>query len=206
MMAQQQSMFGPTPQELQQMFMQQQQAQDMNQANQWGQGSLGQQISTAGYMGGTMLGRGLQGLGQAAGIIPEDPRIAEARKMMEIKQKITDANIDFLRVERRFNYTTPTSFLELISFYRMLLDKKRDKITDQIDRLEIGLGIMKATIEQVEGLQKLLDVKMVDVEQEKAKTGELIEIVGRESLDAQREHDIANIQATETNALAADAE
>jgi hypothetical protein len=46
----------------------------------------------------------------------------------------------------------------------MLLDKKRDKITDQIDRLEIGLGIMKATIEQVEGLQKLLDVKMVDVE------------------------------------------
>jgi dynein heavy chain len=115
-------------------------------------------------------------------------------------------SFDFLRVERRFNYTTPTSFLELISFYRMLLDKKRDKITDQIDRLEIGLGIMKATIEQVEGLQKLLDVKMVDVEQEKAKTGELIEIVGRESLDAQREQDIANIQATETNALAADAE
>ena len=52
---------------------------------------------------------------------------------------------------------------------------------------------MKATIEQVEGLQKLLDIKMVDVEQEKAKTGELIEIVGRESLDAQREQDAANI-------------
>jgi hypothetical protein len=94
MMAQQQSMFGPTPQELQQMFMQQQQAQDMNQANQWGQGSLGQQISTAGYMGGTMLGRGLQGLGQAAGIIPEDPRIAEARKMMEIKKELMESNID----------------------------------------------------------------------------------------------------------------
>jgi dynein heavy chain len=65
---------------------------------------------------------------------------------------------------------------------------------------------MKATIEQVEGLQKLLDIKMVDVEQEKAKTGELIEIVGRESLDAQREQDAANIQATETNKLAAEAE
>jgi dynein heavy chain len=48
---------------------------------------------------------------------------------------------------RRINYVTPTSYLELISFYRMLLDKKRDKITDQIDRLEIGLSIMKATIE-----------------------------------------------------------
>jgi dynein heavy chain len=84
--------------------------------------------------------------------------------MADVHLSIADANIEFLRVERRFNYTTPTSYLELISFYRMLLDKKRDKITDQIDRLEIGLGIMKATIEQVEGLQKLLDVKMVDVE------------------------------------------
>ena len=42
-------------------------------------------------------------------------------------------------------------------------------------------------------MQKLLDVKMVDVEKEKAKTNELIEIVGRASEDAQREHDAANI-------------
>ncbi len=93
-MAQQQSMFGPTPQELQQMFMQQQQEQDMNQAMKWGQGSLGQQISTAGFMGGTMVGRGLQGLGQAAGVLPEDPRIVEARRLMEIKKELMEANID----------------------------------------------------------------------------------------------------------------
>jgi len=93
-MAQQQSMFGPTPQELQQALMQQQQEQDMNQAMKWGQGSLGQQISTAGYMGSTMLGRGLQGLGQAAGIIPEDPRIAESRKLMEIKKELMESGVD----------------------------------------------------------------------------------------------------------------
>lgn len=91
-------------------------------------------------------------------------RDAVGLHMADVHLSIADANVDFLRAERRFNYTTPTSYLELISFYRMLLDKKRDKITDQIDRLEIGLGIMKATIEQVEGLQKLLDVKMIDVE------------------------------------------
>jgi len=43
---------------------------------------------------------------------------------------------------------------------------------------------MQQTTEKVDGLQKLLEVKMVDVENEKAKTNELIEIVGRESLDA----------------------
>jgi hypothetical protein len=36
-------------------------------------------------------------------------------------------------------------------------------------------------------LQKLLVVKMVEVEKEKEKTGELIEIVGKESLDAEKE-------------------
>jgi dynein heavy chain len=48
-------------------------------------------------------------------------------------------------MERRYNYTTPTSFLELINFYTLLLDKKRGKITDQINRLETGLATMKST-------------------------------------------------------------
>ena len=114
-----------------------------------------------------------------------------ANHMAEVHLSIGDANIDFLNMERRYNYTTPTSYLELISFYKILLDKKRDKITDQITRLEIGLQTMKSTTEQVEGLQKLLEIKMVDVEKEKEKTNELIEIVGRESLDAEREQEIA---------------
>lgn len=43
---------------------------------------------------------------------------------------------------------------------------------------------------------------MVDVEHEKAKTNELIEIVGKESLDAQKEADAAAIQAEETDKVA----
>lgn len=52
----------------------------------------------------------------------------------------------------------------------------------------------------------MLDVKMIDVEDEKKKTGELIEIVNKESADAQKEQDAANIQATDTNKLAGEAE
>jgi len=76
----------------------------------------------------------------------EFPQIADtnlheavAGHMSEVHLSIGDANADFLRAERRYNYTTPTSFLELINFYKMLLGKKRGKITEQIDRLEIGL-------------------------------------------------------------------
>lgn len=64
---------------------------------------------------------------------------------------------------------------------------------------------MSQTTEKVDGLQKLLEVKMVDVENEKAKTNELIEIVGKESLDAEKEADAAAIQAEETDKIANEA-
>jgi len=46
---------------------------------------------------------------------------------------------------------------------------------------------------------------MVDVENEKAKTNELIEKVGKESLDAEKEADAAQIQAEETDKIAGEA-
>ena len=37
---------------------------------------------------------------------------------------------NFLQQCRRYNYTTPTSFLELISFYKALLGSKTDRISE----------------------------------------------------------------------------
>jgi dynein heavy chain, axonemal len=110
-----------------------------------------------------------------------------------------------LRQCRRYNYTTPTSFLELISFYKNLLGNKTAKITDQISRLEIGLETMNTTTTQVAELQKLLDVKMVEVEVKKEATDKLIDVVSAESGAAQIEEDAAKIQADSTNELAAQA-
>jgi len=124
-----------------------------------------------------------------------------AAHMAEVHLSIGEANEDFLAQERRYNYTTPTSFLELIRFYKQLLGRKQGKITDQINRLEIGLQTMWSTTEQVNGLQQLLEVKMVDVGVEKEKTDQLIEIVGRESLDAEKEAGAAAEQEKETIAL-----
>jgi len=135
----------------------------------------------------------------------DEIRAAIGAHMAEVHLSIGEANLEFLAAERRYNYTTPTSFLELINFYKLLLGKKRGKITDQINRLEIGLQTMKSTTDQVEALQKLLEVKMVDVGVEKEKTDELIEIVGRESLDAEKEAAAAAVQEEEVTALTNDA-
>ena len=94
-MAQQQGgMFGPTPQELQMGLMEQQQLADQQAAQQWGRQSLGQQINTSAYGSALSFGRGLQNLGQATGVLPQDPRLDEARRMMGIKKEIMDSGID----------------------------------------------------------------------------------------------------------------
>ena len=107
--------------------------------------------------------------------------------MSYVHLSISEANKEFLASERRHNYTTPTSFLELINFYKLLLGKKQAKITDQISRLEIGLGTMQSTTDKVDDLKKLLEVKMVDVEEEIKKTNVLIKVVGEESTVAEKE-------------------
>ncbi len=106
---------------------------------------------------------------------------------------IGNANTQFRIQQRRNNYTTPTSFLELIKFYRSLLNDKTSRINDQIERLSNGLNIMNSTTEKVAQLQKLLEVKMVEVEIEKTATGKLIAEVEIQSADAQKEQDAANI-------------
>ena len=125
---------------------------------------------------------------------PEDEiREKIALHMAHVHLSIGDANEAFLIAERRHNYTTPTSFLELINFYKMLLDSKRGGITVQIGKLETGLLIMNNTTEKVDGIKKLMEVKMIDVGIEKEKTNELLEVVGRESLAAEKEADAAAI-------------
>lgn len=63
--------------------------------------------------------------------------------MAEVHLSISEANKRYLMLERRYNYTTPKSYLELIEFYKKLLGEKRNKVNDNISRLETGLLTLK---------------------------------------------------------------
>jgi hypothetical protein len=91
---QQQGMFGPTPEELQFAMTQQQNDADQQRAMQWGRQNFDQQVSSAAYGGAQMVGRGIEGALRGGGILPEDPRLAEAKKMMGIKKSIMESGID----------------------------------------------------------------------------------------------------------------
>jgi len=58
----------------------------------------------------------------------DDLRNQIALNMAEVHSSIDIANDRYLKLERRHNYTTPKSFLELIAFYKTLLAEKRSNI------------------------------------------------------------------------------
>jgi len=94
--------------------------------------------------------------------------------MAETHLSIDVANEKFRKYERRNNYTTPKSFLELISFYKTLLEDKKGHIDRQIKRYTLGLQILADTKDKVEGLQEDLNIKMVEVRKQREETDILI--------------------------------
>jgi len=135
----------------------------------------------------------------------EDMLAAVAANMAEVHLSIDAANKQYLAEERRYNYTTPKSFLELISFYMKMLCNKQSTVSANCERLERGLAIMEQVQEKVNGLKEDLKIMMIQVEEKKAATGVLIEEVSKASAIAQEEKEKAAVTAAETTVVAQNA-
>ena len=61
-----------------------------------------------------------------------EPELKEhmANHMAHVHSSVTAMSVRFLEAERRNNYVTPKSFLELIALYKSMLTKKLDQIVD----------------------------------------------------------------------------
>jgi dynein heavy chain, axonemal len=85
---------------------------------------------------------------------------------------------------RKFNYVTPTSYLELISTFKSLLNVKKEEVGGQKRRYEVGLAKILSCAdnvskmeEELTALQPVLVVKTKEVE-------DLIVVLDKESADA----------------------
>jgi len=122
--------------------------------------------------------------------------------MATIHLSIDAANHKFLTVDRRYNYTTPKSFLELLSFYTKMLVEKKAKVEQDLTRLGTGLDVMEEVANNVSQLQKELDEVLIQVAEKKDATEKLIERVRKASAEAQIEKDKASVKEAETNVVA----
>lgn len=82
-----------------------------------------------------------------------DIRSNLAVHMAEEHLSVTDRSKKYLETQGRFNYVTPKSYLELIGFYKYMLNNKRADVMRLIDRLDVGLSTLRKTAADVAELQ-----------------------------------------------------
>ena len=92
----------------------------------------------------------------------------------------------FLANLGRYNYVTPTSYLELIGTYRRLLNEKRDEVQTMINRYEGGLAQIYEAEDSVAVMKtELIDLQPV-LERTAVETEEIIKQVNLETVDADK--------------------
>lgn len=98
----------------------------------------------------------------------------------------------YLTNERRYNYTTPKSFLEQIKLYQNLVKKKSKELQQSMERLENGLTKLQSTASQVDDLKSKLASQEVELAQKNEDADALIEKVGVETEKVSKEKEFAD--------------
>jgi len=73
-----------------------------------------------------------------------------------IHQSVEKKSKEFYEELRRFNYVTPTSYLELLMCFIKLLTEKRQDLEGLKERLSIGLDKLLSTADEVTVMQEEL--------------------------------------------------
>jgi dynein heavy chain len=76
-----------------------------------------------------------------------------------IHKSVESASEKFRDELRRYNYLTPTSFLEFLSLFQNILIKKRFENSNNINRLEMGLKVLDFAGNKVEEIEKKIQEK-----------------------------------------------
>jgi dynein heavy chain len=108
-----------------------------------------------------------------------------AHHMGEVHLSVMTTSERFYKVKKRYNYVTPTSFIELIGFFKKLLKEKNQILVNKIERLKTGLLVLNKTAADVQDLQADLAHTMAMVEEKRKHTDALLNQMGKQRADAE---------------------
>ncbi|KAF4320280.1 hypothetical protein JM18_005063 [Phytophthora kernoviae] len=130
-----------------------------------------------------------------------------------IHQSVEHESVGFFEKLRRYNYVTPTSYLELLHTFKSVLLTKRDEVQSKRSRLQNGVDKIIATKDQVAGMQEQLVALKPQLEKTQIEVEEMMKQITLDKKDAdetkavvEKEEQIANKKAAETKEIADDAQ
>ncbi|XP_064890245.1 dynein axonemal heavy chain 17 isoform X3 [Columba livia] len=138
---------------------------------------------------------------EETGDIEPEVKVSISRFMAHVHTSVKEMSKRYLSTERRYNYTTPKTFLEQIKLYQNLLSKKRSELTAKIERLEKGLMKLQSTTSQVDDLKAKLAIQEIELKQKNEDADKLIHVVGVETQKVSKEKAIADEEELKVQAI-----
>ena len=143
----------------------------------------------------------------------EEVRSGVVRMCGFVHRSIEKQSERFFNELRRHVYTTPKSYLDLITLYISMLSGLQNAVEVKCDRMKVGVKKLDETNALVEGLQQELVALTPILQQKTIETNELLEQVAIDSAEAEvvaekvgKEEAIVGQQAAETKLVADDAQ
>ena len=126
-----------------------------------------------------------------------------------IHLSVEEASKEFWEMLRRRNYVTPTSYLELLSSFKSLLNFKNDQVNTKRERLQGGLDKLASTKAVVATLKKEIEELTPVLETKSKEVSEMMVVITKDKADAevikvscQQEEANANVKAAATKEIA----
>ncbi|XP_015255846.1 PREDICTED: dynein heavy chain 11, axonemal [Cyprinodon variegatus] len=121
--------------------------------------------------------------------------------MAYVHNSVNQASEKYLQNEKRYNYTTPKSFLQQITMYRNLLEKSRAKLLHKMNRLNNGLQKLQSTAAQVDDLQAKLASQETELTLKNEKIGALLKKIGLQTEKVSKKREAADLEAQKVAAM-----
>jgi dynein heavy chain len=126
--------------------------------------------------------------------VPEQLKGSVSEFMAFVHTTVNEKSNMYRDNERKYNYTTPKSFLEQIKLYENLLRSKKRELLGKMERLENGLEKLKATASQVDDLKGKLASQEVELKIKNENADKLIIEVGIKTEIVEKEKAFAEVE------------
>ncbi|KXS10801.1 hypothetical protein M427DRAFT_103173 [Gonapodya prolifera JEL478] len=134
-------------------------------------------------------------------LVPKELKESVTSFMAYAHMSVNDISRSFLLNEKRYNYTTPKSFLGLLSIYKEMLEKKHAELMKSMDRLENGLSKLNSTAAQVDDLKAKLATQEVELKAKNEEAEKLIERVAVDTEHVNKEKAVADEEAKKVEVI-----
>ncbi|XP_037954213.1 dynein beta chain, ciliary [Teleopsis dalmanni] len=125
-------------------------------------------------------------------VLPKALAAPISKFMAYVHKTVNDISVTYFLNDKRYNYTTPKSFLELISLFSKLLREKVKANQERRTRLENGLIKLASCSKEVDLLQDVLKVQEVELKKKNQEADNLIIVVGAENEKVSKERAYAS--------------